>query len=242
MTAGGSTAAAGKRHAFHGGRHSARVRSLVHALASARGMTERTPEARLSEANASDTWRPPTPYKIEFAKKVSNVSQKEKTLHTLLEQYTDRIHPRREFFRVSPEEVRKFFDLMDGEMWAETRKEEDEEEEEDEDEEEEEEEDTSSESAPRDKATGVKGCRDMAKCFTNGQRIRHTIGINKTWIGTYDSSKNGIKYGGKIYTLNKFAVSHYESERPDRVSNVNAWKECECEVNGKWISTYSLPG
>ena len=196
------------------------------------GMTERTPEVRLSEANASDTWRPPTLYKTEFAKKVSNASQKEKTLHTLLEQYTDRIHPRREFFRVSPEEVHKFFDLMDGEMWTETRKEE----------EEEEEEDTSSESAPRVKATGVKGCRDIAKCFTNGQRIRHTIGINKTWIGTYDSSKNGIVYDGKILTLNRFAVSHYEYERPDRVSNVNAWKECECEVGGKWISTYSLPG
>ena len=198
------------------------------------GMTERTPEARLSEANASDTWRPPTPYKIVFAKKVSNPSQKEKTIHTLLEQYTDRIHPRREFFRVSQEEVLKFFDLMDGEMWAETREEEEEEEEE--------EEDTSSESAPRVNATGVKGCRDMPKCFTNGQRIRHTIGINKIWIGTYDSSKNGIAYGGKILTLNKFAVSHFEFERPDRVSNVNAWKECECEVDGRWISTYSLPG
>jgi hypothetical protein len=201
------------------------------------GMTERTPEARLIEANASDTWRPPTPYKIEFAKKVSNPSQKEKTLHTLLEQYTDRIHPRREFFRVSPEEVRKFFDLMDGEMWSETRVEE---------EEEEEEEDTSSESAPQVNATGVKGCRDMTKCFTNGQRIRHTIGINKIWTGTYDSSKNVIVYDGKIYQgrspLNQFAESHYKSERPDRVSSVNAWKECECEVDGKWISTRSLPG
>ena len=199
------------------------------------GMTERTPVIRLGEANASDTWRPPTPYKIEFAKKVSDASGKEKTLHTLLEQYTERINPRREFFRVSPEEVRKFFDLMDGEMWAETRVEEEEEEEE-------EEEDTSSDSAPRVKPAGVKGCRDMAKCFTNGQRIRHTIGINKTWTGTYDSSKNGIVYDGKILTLNKFAVSHFESERPDRVSSVNAWKECECEVDGKWISTYSLPG
>jgi len=199
------------------------------------GMTERTPEARLCEANASDTWRPPTPYKIEFAKKVSNPSQKEKTLHTLLEQYTDRIHPRREFFRVSQEEVRKFFDLMDGEMWTETC-------EKDEEEEEEEEEDTSSESAPRVKATAAKGCRDMTKCFTDGQRIRHTIGINKTWIGIYDSSKNGIVYDGKTLSLNKFAESHYKSERPDRCSSVNAWKECECEVDGKWISTYSLPG
>jgi len=205
------------------------------------GMTNRTPVIRLGEANASDTWRPPSPYKIEFSKKVSDASGKENTLHTLLEQYTDRIHPRREFFRVSPEEVRKFFDLMDGEMWVETRKEEEEGEEEEE-EEEEGEEDTSSDSVPRVKPSGVKGCRDMAKCFTNGQRIRHTIGINKTWVGTYDSSKNGIVYDGKILTLNKFAVSHFKSERPDRVSNVNAWKECECEVDGKWNSTYSLSG
>jgi len=205
------------------------------------GMTNRTPVIRLGEANASDTWRPPSPYKIEFAKKVSDASGKENTLHTLLEQYTDRIHPRREFFRVSPEEVRKFFDLMDGEMWVETCKEEEEGEEEEE-EEEEGEEDTSSDSVPRVKPSGVKGCRDMAKCFTNGQRIRHTIGINKTWVGTYDSSKNGIVYDGKILTLNKFAVSHFKSERPDRVSNVNAWKECECEVDGKWNSTYSLSG
>ena len=200
------------------------------------GMTERTPEARLSEANMSDTWRPPTPYKIEFAKKVSNVSQKEKTLHTLLEQYTDRIHPRREFFRVSQEEVCKFFDLMDGEMWAETCEEEEEEREE-------EEEESSSESAPRVKATGVIGCRDMAKCFTNGQRIRHTIGINKTWTGIYDSSENVIHYDGNPYkSLSGFAETHYKIDRTDRCKSANGWKECECEVAGKWISTYYLPG
>ena len=82
----------------------------------------------------------------------------------------------------------------------------------------------------------------MAKCFTNGQRIRHIIGINKTWIGIYDSKKNGIIYDGKTLTLNKFGVLHLELERPDRVSKLNAWKDCECEVDGKWISTYFLPG
>ena len=198
------------------------------------GMTERMPEIRLAEANASDTWRPPTPYKIEFAKKVSNASEKEKTLHILLEQYTDRIHPRREFFRVSPEEVRTFFDLMDGEMWVKTCVKE-----------EEKEEDNYSETTPRVKVSDVIGCRDMTKCFTDGQSIRHTIGINKTWTGTYDYSKNGIVYDGKLYCgrspLNQFAKSHYETERNDRVSNVNAWIECECEVDGKWIPTKSLP-
>ena len=104
------------------------------------GMTEGTLDKRLSESNASDTWRPPTSYKIEFAKKVSNAFDKEKTLHTILEQYTYRIHPRREFFRVSPEEVRKLFDLMDGEMWNKTHvKEEEEEDKEDEEDEKEDE-------------------------------------------------------------------------------------------------------
>ncbi len=83
------------------------------------GVTERTPRSRLEEANKSDTWRPPTPYKIEFAKKVSNAFEKEKILHTLLEKYTERVNKRREFFRVSLEEVCKFFDLMDGEIWKE---------------------------------------------------------------------------------------------------------------------------
>lgn len=197
------------------------------------GMTERTPEIRLGEANASDTWRPPTPYSVEFAKKVLNAHGKEKTLHTLLEQYTDRIHPRREFFRVSLEEVRKFFDLMDGEMWTETRVEV---------EEEDEEEESSSESAPRVKPTDVKGCRDMTKCFTNGQRIRHTIGINKTWVGTYDSSKNGIVRDEVVYnSLTKFATAHVRKDyNPDRATVRDGWKHCECEVNGEWISTYSL--
>ena len=196
------------------------------------GMTERTPEIRLNEANSSDTWRPPTPYKIEFSKKVLNPKQKETTLHSLLSQYTERINPKREFFRVSSEEVKAFFDLIDGDLWVK----------EDPEEEEEEEEEynipTISNYSP------VVKCRDMRKCFTNGQRIRHTIGINKTWIGIYDSSNNGIMYNGKMYQgrspLNQFAKSHYETERNDRVSNVNAWSECECEVNEKWISTYNL--
>ena len=82
----------------------------------------------------------------------------------------------------------------------------------------------------------------MAKCFTNGQRIRHTIGINKTWIGTYDSSRNGIVYDGKFYTsLSNFALFHNRVYNPTRMST-DGWTHCECEVNGKWISTYSLPG
>ncbi len=189
------------------------------------GMTERTPEIRLGEANASDTWRPPTPYKIEFAKKVSNSIGKEKTLHILLEKYTHRINPRREFFRVSPEEVLKFFELMDGELWVETCVEEEDEEEEEEDEE--------------VKLIDVKACRDMVKCFTNGQRIRHIVHGN-IWIGQYNSLK--IDYDGISYnSLSSFATAHAREINPNRKCNRNGWKRCECEIDGKWVSTYSLP-
>ena len=64
------------------------------------GMTERLPDERLKEANRSDTWRPPTPYKIEFAKKVYNPKQKETTLHTILMKYAERVDPKLEFFKL----------------------------------------------------------------------------------------------------------------------------------------------
>jgi len=82
------------------------------------GMTERSPEDRLKDANSADTWRPPTPYKIEMAKKVGLPKQKEVGLHLLLEKYTERIHPRREFFRASVEQIIDFFALIDGETWT----------------------------------------------------------------------------------------------------------------------------
>ena len=188
------------------------------------GMTERTPDLRLNEANNSGTWTIPS-YKIVIAKKVLNPKQKELTLHMLLSQYTERIHPKREFFRVSEEEVKILFDLIDGELWVKTPEEEEEEEEE-----EDEEEDVTK-----------KNSRNMSKCFSDGQHLRHTIGINKTWIGIYDASKNEIIYDTKSYkSLSRFAGTHYSIERPDRGNSANGWAECECEVNGKWISTYSL--
>ena len=240
------------------------------------GMTERTPEIRLNEANSSDTWRPPTPYKIEFAKKVCCPNQKEKTLHALLSKYTERINPNREFFRASPEEVNTFFNLIDGDLWVEPPKEEDIKKEENEEEKENEEKKDikkcssdmtncftdapqySRRIAPRSSipveptscrpyrlnGSVKKGSREMAKCFTDGQYIRHTIGINKPWVGIYDSSKNGIIYDSKFYkTLIGFAEMHYsidKIDKIDRVSSADGWKECECEVNGKWISTYNL--
>jgi hypothetical protein len=82
------------------------------------GMTKLSPDKRLKDANSSNTWKPPTPYKIVLAKKVNNYKQKEITLHLILAKYGKRIHPKREFFNVSPEEVKTFFDLIDGDIWV----------------------------------------------------------------------------------------------------------------------------
>jgi len=81
------------------------------------GMTEISPEKKLNEANKHNTFIP-TPYKFEFAKKVLNPKQKLITLHKLLSQYRKRINPEGEFFRVSTDEVKTFFDLIDGYLWV----------------------------------------------------------------------------------------------------------------------------
>lgn len=78
------------------------------------GMTTRTPEARLKDANSSNTWKPPVPYQIELSKKVNEPYRVETSLHLLLERFLIRIHPRREFFRGSFEDIKLFFNLIEG--------------------------------------------------------------------------------------------------------------------------------
>jgi hypothetical protein len=81
----------------------------------------------------------------------------------------------------------------------------------------------------------------MTKCFEHGQRIRHKCGDGKEWIGIYDSCKNRIEHEGESYkSLSGFAETHYSVDRTDRRKEANGWKECECEVDGEWISTFAL--
>ncbi len=77
------------------------------------GYTERPMDERVQEANAS-TWVP-QPFSIEFAKHVNEPNAKEQTIHRILKE--KRVNPKREFFRVSTEEVRLLFELMDGSWW-----------------------------------------------------------------------------------------------------------------------------
>lgn len=81
------------------------------------GMTDRTPEDRLRDANRPDTFKPPSPYVVSFAKYVNNPRQKERLLHKILEKFSERINNQREFFRVPKDDVLLLFHLIEGEYW-----------------------------------------------------------------------------------------------------------------------------
>lgn len=77
------------------------------------GYTERAMDERLQEANLS-TWVPQS-FSIEFARFVKEPNAKEQAVHRFL--VADRVNPKREFFRTSPDRVRMLFELMDGPWW-----------------------------------------------------------------------------------------------------------------------------
>jgi hypothetical protein len=95
---------------------------------------------------------------------------------------------------------------------------------------------------PVSAAVAVMGCRDMEKCFKHKQHIRHTINMKNTWVGTYDASRNIIICNGESYkSVCGFTNGHYKSNGLS-YGHRDGWGRCECEIDGKWISTYSLPG
>lgn len=80
------------------------------------GIAWMEPELKLKNINGMPgLWYPPTVYKCEFAKKVRNVEDKREAIYKLIAKY--RINPIRKFFRISLEETRTLFDLMDGDYW-----------------------------------------------------------------------------------------------------------------------------
>ncbi|MBE18078.1 MAG: hypothetical protein CMH79_04880 [Nitrospinae bacterium] len=188
------------------------------------GMTERDPEERLKEANKQDTWRPPSPYEIIIAKLVSGHKKKEKIIHRLLSKH--RINPKREFFKISLEEIQDYFELMDGEIWINdvTR--------------------TELEPNIESDAEQHQPNRNVDDVFTNNQRIRHIINIPNEGPsiieGSYDSLSKKIIYNEEKLSLNQFVTNHYRERYPRRTT-ANAWRECECYIDDQWKSTYDLP-
>jgi hypothetical protein len=84
--------------------------------------------------------------------------------------------------------------------------------------------------------------RNMRNAFYDGQKIRHIIPGRSLWVGVYNRLSNKIISNGTQYkSLNRFTVSHYKTDHPDRKSDNNAWFESECEIDGVWVSAYNLP-
>ena len=77
----------------------------------------------------------------------------------------------------------------------------------------------------------------MSICFYDKQKIRHKY-MDKVRIGEYSKSMNKIIYNENEYSLNKFATNHLTKHSNRKTCN--AWADCECLVDGKWISTFNL--
>ena len=188
------------------------------------GQTKNEPKVRAEQLQTTGV---PLPFKIEFAKYVKDYVKKEKILINLLEKYYERINPKREFFKISKDEVYTFFELLDGEYYK------------------------FNEETIIDDIDGtinnklVNKNYDMKDYFTDGMKIRHKIGITNIWIGIYDKLTNTIKYKNEIFTsLSKFKWAHYIDHNPDLKGKKdiygNPWVLCEYEKDNKWISTFEL--
>ena len=75
------------------------------------GMTKNDPLIRQKQLYTTGV---PKPFIIEFAKEVHNCHEKEKLLHKILAKYGKRVNLKREFFRISLDEIKLLFDLIDG--------------------------------------------------------------------------------------------------------------------------------
>lgn len=81
------------------------------------GITWMEPNKTIDNINGLfGLWKPPTPYILEFAKKVITPIEKKNTIYKLLSEH--RINHKQKFFHVPIEKVRTLFDLMDGDYWV----------------------------------------------------------------------------------------------------------------------------
>jgi hypothetical protein len=89
-----------------------------------------------------------------------------------------------------------------------------------------------------------KGCRELSKCLVDGQRVRTAVSASTCIAqleGSYDAATKKIAHGGKLYSLNQFAELQIETNIPLRGKSVNAWSNCMCEINGKFVKMTNLP-
>jgi hypothetical protein len=185
------------------------------------GMTTRTVEERLREANFVGTWRPPTPYTCMYVKEVENVSRIERQIHEEFEKMGLRVSERSEFFKTDVNMVRNVVEsIICGKIGDEIK----------------------------GVKTETSGKRCFAGWFEtylkDGQEIRHIVGETKIWLGRYCKA-NGtvICDDGSVYgTIRNFCISHMRAEIPHkRQYTMNNWRLCQIKCNyGAWVSVPDL--
>ena len=74
------------------------------------GYTERSVEERLKEANSSNTFKPPTPFVLEYYVEDIDAKEKEKMIHELID--SKRVNKKREYFKITIQEIKIIFDLI----------------------------------------------------------------------------------------------------------------------------------
>lgn len=79
------------------------------------GITNNNPRLRAKQLFNGNT-SIPCEFEVKFSKRVKNPKQEEKNIHNMLR---DKRYPRREFFKVSEEEIRYIFSRIQGEWWDE---------------------------------------------------------------------------------------------------------------------------
>jgi hypothetical protein len=212
------------------------------------GMTTRTAERRLREANVCGTWRPPTPYKCEIAEEVSDdVVKVERTVHKKLEEMGLRVSMKREFFKADIELVKRI--ICEAKSVEEDPVE-----------------DNSSKcktimkervaevsakckTRMKEKAVevGKKGEDNkywFEKYLEDGCEIRHTIGETKIWYGIYSKRTGHVRAAnGHTYpSIDNFCKEHMKVEVPyRRVYQIHNWNLFEVKKgDGEWGSVTKI--
>jgi T5orf172 domain len=194
------------------------------------GITRNDPKTRARQLYTTGV---PTPFKIEFAKRVKLPEKKENSVHDILGDYGYRLNSNREFFQCDKSVILEIFTVIKG-IWYSDEKISNNDDVVDEDNE--------SNEIDDDNDEKKKYNRKLQTAFTEGQEIMHLITGYEPRIGIYNEISNTVVHCNIEYSsLNKFTVSHYKEIRPERTSENNAWFECKCKVNNEWVSTYDLP-
>ncbi len=176
----------------------------------------RSPPCQLADALQ---WGGIVDVELQFAKLIPQ--SKLDIFLSILNRYERVGNPVAGWFKCTVDEIKPLFDLIEGFYWKSEAP-------------------ASVTSVyPISQSEVLMGCRSEPLCFHNGQKIR--IEYNGSmWEGHWSSAGKKIVCGGKDYpSLNSFANAFHKSIKG--LSRVSAWNACQCEVDGKWVSTYNLP-